>query len=69
MQHWAKMNNPFLYHRSLSIHPKTSENLGVFSDPYFPVFGLSTGKYGAEKIPKFSDVFREHRKRTVTGNS
>ena len=22
---------------------------GVFSDPYFPVFGLNTGKYGPEK--------------------
>ena len=24
---------------------------GVFSDPHFPVFGLNTGKYGAEKTP------------------
>ena len=23
---------------------------GVFSDPYFPVFGLNTGKYGPEKL-------------------
>ena len=24
---------------------------GVFSGPYFPVFGLNTGKYGPEKAP------------------
>ena len=24
---------------------------GVFSGPYFPVFGLNTGKYGLEKTP------------------
>ena len=24
-------------------------NYGVFSDPYFPVFGLNTGKCGPEK--------------------
>ena len=24
---------------------------GAFSGPYFPVFGLNTGKYGAEKAP------------------
>ena len=24
---------------------------GVCSDPYFPVFGLNTGKYAAEKTP------------------
>ena len=24
---------------------------GVFSGPYFPVFGLNTGKYGSEKTP------------------
>ena len=24
---------------------------GVFSGPYFPVFGLNTGKYGPEKTP------------------
>ena len=24
---------------------------GVFSGLYFPVFGLNTGKYGAEKTP------------------
>ena len=24
---------------------------GVFSSPYFPVFGLNTGKYGPEKTP------------------
>ena len=29
---------------------------GVFSGPYFPVIGLSTGKYGLEKTPYF-DTF------------
>ena len=29
---------------------KLSKN-GVFSGPYFPVFGLNTGKYGPEKTP------------------
>ena len=24
---------------------------GVFSGPYFPVFGQNTGKYGSEKTP------------------
>ena len=24
---------------------------GVISGPYFPVFGLNTGKYGSEKCP------------------
>ena len=24
---------------------------GIFSGPYFPVFGLNTGKYGPEKTP------------------
>ena len=29
---------------------------GVLSGPYFPVFGLNTGKYGPEEIPYF-DTF------------
>ena len=29
---------------------------GVFSGPYFPVFGLNTGKYGLEKTP-YLDTF------------
>ena len=29
---------------------------GVFSGPYFPVFGLNTGKYGPEK-PPYLDIF------------
>ena len=24
---------------------------GIFSGPYFPVFGLNTGKHGPEKAP------------------
>ena len=24
---------------------------GVFSGPYFPIFGLNTGKYGPETVP------------------
>ena len=30
---------------------------GVFSGPYFPVFGLNTGKWGPEKT-LYSDTFR-----------
>ena len=29
---------------------------GVFSGPYFPVFGMNTGKYGPEKAP-YLDTF------------
>ena len=29
---------------------------GIFSGPYFPVFGLNTGKYGQEKTP-YVDTF------------
>ena len=29
---------------------------GAFSGPYFPVFGLNTGKYGPEKTP-YMDTF------------
>ena len=29
---------------------------GVFSGPYFPIFGLNIGKYGPEKIP-YLDTF------------
>ena len=29
---------------------------GVFSSPYFPVFGLNAGKYGPEKTP-YLDIF------------
>ena len=29
---------------------------GVISGPYFPVFGLNTGKYGLEKTP-YLDTF------------
>ena len=25
---------------------------GVFPGPYFPVFGLNTGKYGPDKAPQ-----------------
>ena len=30
---------------------------GVFSDPYFPAFGLNTEKYGPEKTP-YLDTFQ-----------
>ena len=30
---------------------KSVSKYGVFSGPYFPVFGLNTGKYGPEKTP------------------
>ena len=29
---------------------------GVISDPYFPIFGLNTGKYGPEITP-YLDTF------------
>ena len=29
---------------------------GVFSGPYFPVFGMNTGKYGPDKTP-YLDTF------------
>ena len=35
----------------LSSHGVKSSKYGVFSGPYFPVFGLNTGKYGPEKTP------------------
>ena len=37
---------------------------GVFSGPYFPVFGLNIGKYGPEKSPYF-DTFHVVRFSTV----
>ena len=42
---------------------------GVFSGPYFPVFGLNTGKYGPEKT-SYLDTFHAvrdlcFRKRTI----
>ena len=30
---------------------------GVFSGPYFPVFGLNTGKYGPEKTPYLDSFY------------
>ena len=32
---------------------------GDFSDPYFPVFGLHTGKYGPGKTPQGYDQKRK----------
>ena len=29
----------------------------VFSDPYFPVFGRNTGKYGPEKTPHLDTFY------------
>ena len=37
---------------------------GVFSGPYFPVFGLNTGTYGPEKTPylgTFEEVLMKER--------
>ena len=31
---------------------------GVFSGPYFPVFGLNTGKYGPEENSAFEHFWR-----------
>ena len=41
---------------------------GVFSGPYFPVFGLNTGKYGPEEIPYRSSHRRCSVKKGVLGN-
>ena len=38
---------------------------GVISSPYFPVFGLNTGKYGPE-ITAYLDTF--HAVCTITGS-
>ena len=37
-------------------HCVKSVQYGVFSGPYFPAFGLNTGKYGPEKTP-YLDTF------------
>ena len=40
---------------------KKRPNTDNFSGPYFPVFGLNTGKYGQEETPyldTFHEVFR-----------
>ena len=34
---------------------------GAFSGPYFPVFGLNTGKYGPEKTPYLDTFYAELR--------
>ena len=38
---------------------------GVFSSPYFPAFGLNTGKYGPEKTP-YLDTFHAVKTSTST---
>ena len=37
-------------------HYVKSVSIRSFSGPYFPVFGLNTGKYGPEKTP-YLDTF------------
>ena len=49
------------YHTSYAW--KVSE-YGAFSVPYFPVFGLNTGKYGPEKTPNL-DTFHAVIRRKV----
>ena len=39
-----------------TLTPVKVSKYGVFSGPYFPVFGLNTGKYGSEKTP-YLDTF------------
>ena len=39
---------------------------GTFSDPYFPVFGLTKGKYGPEKTP-YLDTFYAVTKKVYEG--
>ena len=40
---------------------------GVLSGPYFPVFGLNTGKYGPEKTP-YLDIFTQCNLFQILGN-
>ena len=50
---------------------------GVFSGPYFTVFGLNTGKYGPEKTPQGYDKKRKlfrtnsstHQRKKITVNN
>ena len=37
--------------KPLSLREKCPNTYGVISGPYFPVFGLNTGKYGPEVTP------------------
>ena len=57
----------FLYDRVLRhervkrTHSNTAwkaSKYGVFSGPYFSVFGLNTGKYGPEKFPYLDTFYR-----------
>ena len=38
---------------------------GVFSGPYFPVFGMNTGKYRPEKTPYFDTFHAATGRRTM----
>ena len=44
-----------------SITTKKVSKYGVFSGPYFPVFGRNTGKYGPEKTPYLDTFYAELR--------
>ena len=46
----------------------TCPNTEFFSGPYFPVFGLNTGKYGPEKTP-YSDTFHVVNTSTIEMNT
>ena len=42
---------------------------GVFSGPYFPEFGLNTGKYGPEETPYLDAFHAVQGKRAITSFS
>ena len=41
---------------AMTITARKVSKYGVFSGPYFPSFGLNTGRYGPEKTP-YLDTF------------
>ena len=42
---------------------------GVFFGPYFPVFGLNTGKYGPEKTPYLDTFHAVELNKTTNGTA
>ena len=50
----SKPPKPLISYMIKKARPYTARKVskyGVFSGPYFPVFGLNTGKYGPENTP------------------
>ena len=52
--------------KPLTMNPQKVSKYGVISGPYFPVFGLNTGKYGPEITPYLDTFYTvEYSKSTV----